>query len=135
LLGGVERLLQPVENRFGRINAAFMQAVRAAEKVARYRHAQLSAIKLAGDIDAKNYDNATLDELLVKIKAELTKLGPILDLEAVREPRGVENRARLVQVRTTRRSFRDLSRRAVPCQPVLRLRRPLARFLRGIRQL
>jgi hypothetical protein len=65
-----------------------MQAVRAAEKVARYRHAQLSAIKLAGDINAKNYDNATLDELLVKIKAELTKLGPILDLEAIREPRG-----------------------------------------------
>jgi hypothetical protein len=35
-----------------------MQAVRAAEKVARYRHAQLSAIKLAGDINAKVTDGA-----------------------------------------------------------------------------
>jgi hypothetical protein len=68
-----ERLGDRVDRR--RANAAFRQAVRAAEKVARYRHAQLSAIKLAGDINAKNYDNATLDELLVKIKAELTKLG------------------------------------------------------------
>jgi hypothetical protein len=41
---------------------------------------------------------------------------------------GLKNRARLVQIRTTRWSFRDLSRRAVPSQPVLRLRRPLARF-------
>jgi hypothetical protein len=65
-----------------------MQAVRAAEKVVRYRHAQLSAIKLAGDINAKNYDNATLDELLVKINDELAKLGPIIDLEAIWEPRG-----------------------------------------------
>ena len=30
----------------------------AAEKVVRYRHAQLSAIKLAGDINLKNYDHA-----------------------------------------------------------------------------
>jgi hypothetical protein len=29
-----------------------------------------------------------LDGLLAKIKAELTKLGPILDLEIVREPQG-----------------------------------------------
>jgi hypothetical protein len=81
-----ERLGDRVDRR--RAKAAFMQAVRAAEKVARYRHAQLSAIKLAGDINAKNYDNATLDELLVKINDELAKLGPIIDLEAIWEPRG-----------------------------------------------
>jgi hypothetical protein len=44
-----------------------MQAVRAAEKVARYRQAQLSAIKLAGDINAKVTDSASLDELIAKL--------------------------------------------------------------------
>ncbi|HWX28243.1 MAG TPA: hypothetical protein VNZ53_12510 [Steroidobacteraceae bacterium] len=32
--------------------------------------------------------NASLDELLVKIKADLTKLGPILDLEMCGSQRG-----------------------------------------------
>jgi hypothetical protein len=32
--------------------------VQLAEKVTRYRHAQLSAIKLAGDINAKNFNEA-----------------------------------------------------------------------------
>jgi hypothetical protein len=73
--------------------AAFMQAVRAAEKVARYRHAQLSAIKLAGDINATVTDSASLDELIAKLKGELHKLAPIIDLDALhasrrgREPR------------------------------------------------
>jgi hypothetical protein len=75
-----------------RVGAAYMRAVRVAEKVARYRHAQLSAIKLAGDINAKNYDDATLDELLVSIKSKLVKLGPLIDLDAIREAQGVENR-------------------------------------------
>jgi hypothetical protein len=33
-------------------------------------------------------DNASLDELLDKIKDELRKLGPLIDLEAIWEPRG-----------------------------------------------
>jgi hypothetical protein len=41
------------------------------ERVARYRYAQLSAVRLAGDINATNYDNVTLDELLVTLKSEL----------------------------------------------------------------
>jgi hypothetical protein len=41
--------------------------------VARYRHAQLSAIKLAGDINAKVTDSASLDELIAKLKGELTQ--------------------------------------------------------------
>jgi hypothetical protein len=45
-----------------------------AEKVAKYRHAQLSAVRLAGDIDATVTDNASLDELLDKIKDELRAL-------------------------------------------------------------
>ena len=59
-----------------------------AEKVAKYRHAQLSAVRLAGDINATVTDDASLDELLEKIKEELRKLGPLIDLEAVREPQG-----------------------------------------------
>ena len=86
-----------IEERLGdgadwrRVDEAFMRAVHVAEKLARYRHAQLSAIKLAGDINAKNYDDATLDELLVSIKSELVKLGPLIDLDAIREAQGVEN--------------------------------------------
>jgi hypothetical protein len=32
--------------------------------------------------------HASLDELLVKIKSELHKLGPIIDLDVAREPQG-----------------------------------------------
>ena len=63
------------------------------QKVARYRHAQLSAVRLAGDISGK-MDDVTLDELLVTIKQEWAKLSPLIDLDAVEEPepQGVENR-------------------------------------------
>jgi hypothetical protein len=36
--------------------------------------------------------HASLDELLVKIKSELHKLGPLIDLDATRESQGVEDR-------------------------------------------
>jgi hypothetical protein len=85
-----ERLGDQAEWR--RVDEAFMQAVHVAEKVARYRHAQLSAIKLAGDINARVADDVSLDELLVKIKEELVKLGPLIDLDAIRDAQGVENR-------------------------------------------
>src|SRR5438477_12992498 len=77
-----------IEERLGdradwrRVDEAFMQAVHVAEKVAHYRHAQPSAIKLAGEINAKNYDKATLEELLEQIKVELVNVGPLLDLDA-----------------------------------------------------
>ena len=49
-------------------------------------------MKIAGDINAKVADGASLDELLARIKAELGKLkpilGPIIDLEVAREPLG-----------------------------------------------
>jgi hypothetical protein len=38
-------------------------------------------------------DGATLDELLERIKIQLTKLGPILDPEVVREPQGSRTEA------------------------------------------
>jgi len=68
------------------VDSLMLKALAAAEKVARYRHAQLSAVKLAGDINARVAEDASLDELLERIKTELTKLAPILDLEVVREP-------------------------------------------------
>jgi hypothetical protein len=48
-------------------------------------------IKLSGDINAK-VDNATVDELLAKIREEYKKLGPLIDLEVLREPQGSAQR-------------------------------------------
>jgi hypothetical protein len=67
------------------------KALAAAEKVARYRHAQLSAVRLAGDINAGNND-VTLDELLVTIKSQMVKLGPLIGLD-VSQLQGAENRS------------------------------------------
>jgi hypothetical protein len=77
-----------------RVDEAFMRAAQVAGKVAPYRHAHLSAIKLADDINAKRYDHATLDELVAKINAGLCKLAPLLDIDAIRESQGVEKRRR-----------------------------------------
>ena len=70
------------------VDAALLQAAAMAEKVATYRHAKLSPVRLAGEITHGPADGATLDELLERIKGELNKLGPILDMEIVREPEG-----------------------------------------------
>ena len=69
------------------------KALAAAEKVARYKHVQLSSVRLAGDISGK-MDDVTLDEVLVTVKQEWAKLSPLIDLDAVEEPepQGVENR-------------------------------------------
>jgi hypothetical protein len=68
------------EADWNRVDALMLRTLAAAEKVARYRHAQLSAVRLAGDINAGNKD-VTLDELLVTIKSELVKLGPHIGLD------------------------------------------------------
>jgi hypothetical protein len=47
----------------------------------------LSAVRLAGDISGK-MDDVSLDELLVTIRQEWAKLGPLIDLEAVEAPPG-----------------------------------------------
>ena len=74
------------------VDAAMIQAAAMAEKVAVYRHTKLAAVRLAGELKRPT-DGASLDELLERIKTELTKLGPILDLEVVREPEGSKRRA------------------------------------------
>ena len=53
---------------------------------------QLSAVKLAGDINAWVPDDASLDELLAKIKSELVKLGPLIDLDAICQQRAADDR-------------------------------------------
>ena len=42
-----------VETDWKAADAAFVQAAAIAEKVGKYRHAQLSAVRLAGDINAQ----------------------------------------------------------------------------------
>jgi hypothetical protein len=65
-----------------------IQAATIARYVAAYSHPKLSAIRLAGEIKHGADDGETLDELLERIRGELVKLGPILDMEIVREPEG-----------------------------------------------
>jgi hypothetical protein len=74
------------------VDSLMQKALAAAEKVARYRHAQLSAIRLAGDINAGNNDDVTLDELLATIKSEMVKLGPLIGLD-VSQLQGAENQS------------------------------------------
>jgi hypothetical protein len=125
------------------VDSLMLKALAAAEKVARYRHAQLSAIKLAGDINAKVTDGASLDDLLVKIKGELEKLkpilGPIFELE-VRASRRAKNETAYPRAgwsgspsgrwTAPERDVRLRKGQSTP-RSVLRLRRPLAWFRSG----
>jgi hypothetical protein len=65
-----------------KVDALMLKTLAAAKKVARYKHAQLSSVRLAGDISGK-MDDVTLDELLVTVRQEWAKLGPLIDLEAI----------------------------------------------------
>ena len=80
------------------IDAHMLQAVLIAEKIAPYRRARLSAVKLAGDPNnpARFKDDATADELRAEIIKRLTALSEagVLDLTAVPVPEdGIGNRA------------------------------------------
>jgi hypothetical protein len=61
------------------IDALMLRTLAAAEKVARYRHAQLSAVRLSGDLNARP-ENVNLEELLESIRQEWVKLGPLIDM-------------------------------------------------------
>lgn len=73
------------------IDAAMIQAVQIAEKVAPYRHARLSAVRLAGDPNnpLRFKDDATADELREEIMHHLGVLvdGGVLDLGELLAPK------------------------------------------------
>ena len=69
------------------VDAAMIQAAALAEKVAAFRHPKLSAVRPAGDLHKKPTEG-TLDELIERIKTQLIKLAPFIDLEVTREPEG-----------------------------------------------
>jgi hypothetical protein len=71
------------------------EAAAIAEKIAPYRHARLSAVKLAGDPNnpVRIHDNASLDELRELVKIHYERLAPVLDLNALLAPDdGIANR-------------------------------------------
>ncbi len=75
------------------IAANYKEAVAIAKEVAGFRHPRLAAVKLAGDPNAPLIpDNMTMEQLRADIVAEVGRLGHILDLDAIREPQGIENR-------------------------------------------
>jgi hypothetical protein len=70
------------------IDVAMVQAVQIAEKIAPYRHARLSAVKLAGDPNnpVRVHDNATIEELRELVKMHYDRLAPVLDLKSLMPP-------------------------------------------------
>jgi hypothetical protein len=74
------------------IDAAMIQAVQIAEKVAPYRHARLSAVKLAGEPNnpMRVWDNATADELRAEVMRHIARLSDagVIDLTALPMPDG-----------------------------------------------
>jgi hypothetical protein len=74
------------------IDAAMIQAVQIAEKIAPYRHARLSAVKLAGDPNSpvRFKDDATAEELRDEImrRVALLRDDGLIDLEALPPPNG-----------------------------------------------
>ena len=70
------------------IDADYEKEAHLAALVAPYRHARLSAVKLAGDPNnaARFKDDATLEELRAEVMKHLERLAPVLDLEALMAP-------------------------------------------------
>ena len=85
---------QGAEADWDKVDSLMMRVLVCAEKVAKYRHAQLAAMKLSGDVNAK-VDDSTIEELLVKIKEEYKALGPLLELDVVGEAQGSRTKHRL----------------------------------------
>ena len=76
-----------------KIDAYYEKAAHLAALVAPYRHARLSAMKLAGDPNnpVRIKDDATVEELRAEIMKHLIE-GGIIDLQALSAPkRGIAN--------------------------------------------
>ena len=69
------------------VDALMLKVLAAAEKVARYRHAQLSAMRLSGDLNARP-ENVNLDDLLASIRADWAVIGPLIDMGPAPVPQG-----------------------------------------------
>jgi hypothetical protein len=73
------------------IDADYLQAAHLAALVAPYRHARLSAMKLAGDPNSPHRikDDATADELRAEVMSHIARLSDagILDLAALPAPK------------------------------------------------
>jgi hypothetical protein len=87
-LYGRALLLKQIKGKPEQIDADLKEAAAIAEKIAPYRHARLSAVKLAGDPNnpVRIPDNASLDELRELVKLHYKRLAPVLDLESMRAP-------------------------------------------------
>jgi hypothetical protein len=74
------------------VDSYMQKAIAVAEKVAPYRHARLSAVKLAGDPNnpARFKDDATADELRGEImkRLEILTSAGLIDLQALPAPKG-----------------------------------------------
>jgi hypothetical protein len=72
------------------IDADYEKAAHLAALVAAYRHARLSAVKLAGDPNNAVQDDASLDELREEIMQDLGRLvsAGVIDLKALPVPDG-----------------------------------------------
>jgi hypothetical protein len=81
-------LLKQINGKPEQIDADLKEAAAIAEKIAPYRHARLSAVKLAGDPNnpVRIHDNASLDELRELVKMHYGRLAPVLDLKSLMPP-------------------------------------------------
>jgi len=72
------------------IDANFLQAASIAEKIAPYRHARLSAVKLAGDPNnpVRLGEDASIEELRAQVLMHLERLAPVLRIEGLVQPSG-----------------------------------------------
>ena len=69
------------------VDALMLRTLAAAEKVAKYRHAQLAAMRFSGDLNARP-ENVNVEELLESIRAEWAILGPLIDVGPGTAPQG-----------------------------------------------
>jgi hypothetical protein len=70
------------------IDEDYREAAALASLAAPYRHARLSAMKLAGDPNnpVRIHDNASRDELRELVKMHFERLAPVLDLKSLMPP-------------------------------------------------
>jgi hypothetical protein len=63
----------------------YLRALTAAEKIAPYKYARLSAVKVMGDPNAPKdiYDGASLEELKAIVEFHLERVAPMLDLKVI----------------------------------------------------